>query len=195
MTSPSNADVLGSQHPIAAELGHRRITPRVRFVRGARAMWCAAAASMLIGVLLVGPATASAAPGTQDAGTRHVHDPSGWDCNSLTGSVDLSQFISTATAELQNCNGGAGNGVLTTVFDLTGAPGAGSIAWSDHTTSLTTVTALFDYSGAGCSAGSYSVNLTISFAAGRFVGLSGTDLVCASGMPLMTLAGGTIVFA
>jgi hypothetical protein len=109
--------------------------------------------------------------------------------------VDLSQPIATATAELKNCNGGAGNGVLTSVFNVNGAPGPGSVAWSDHTTSLATVTAIFDFSGAGCSPGSYSVSLTINFAGGRFVGLSGTDLVCASGLPVMALAGGTIVFA
>jgi hypothetical protein len=195
MTSLSNIDVLGPNHRSVAELAQRSITRQKPDHPPARAVRLAAGAAMLAGVLLTGTTTAFAAPSIPPARTGHVHDPSGWDCASLTGSADLSQPIATATAELRSCNGGAGNGLLTSVFDVSGAPGPGSVAWSDHTTSLATVTAIFDFSGAGCSPGSDSVNLTISFTAGRFVGLSGTDLVCASGFPVMALAGGTIVFA
>jgi hypothetical protein len=135
-----------------------------------------AVVAMLGSALTLGGAGILATAGSAGA-VNWAGDPT---CT-LTGTVDLSQQVPALTGTLGSCKS-FGEGAITAVFNLTGAPAPGSITWVGHNvTSSITLSVVTNWSTGLCPAtagGDYLAAIAITFGGGPTVGTSGGGSMC-----------------
>jgi hypothetical protein len=137
----------------------------------------AATVAMLGSTLGVAGGTllATAGPAHADAGGVNI-------CTTFNGVADATQSPPVATGTLSGCHQQT-SGVLSAVFDITGSPAPGDVAWqTGHATSAITLQAAIDFSGGPCPAGDIAADVTIVVGGGPYAtppALTGSGILCA----------------